>query len=312
MATTTAQTFLSALMQEYYDKKFLSMTKSQLVHEVGAQVRPLPKSSGKIVNFQKYTQLATITAALTEATNPTCVNLSATQVSVTVSEFGTYAKISKLLSLTAVDPNMSGKVEVMGQNAGRSRDYLVRAKSLTGLGTTQRAGGGAAASNVAATNTLSAAEIRKALRTLRGNEAMEYEDGYFLGKTNVHSEYDLMGDTTWVNAHTYKDGEALYAGEIGKLLGVRFLTAKANGYEAANTGTSNADLWSTYIHGKEAIGVTELSGDEKHIYVKTPDSHDTSNPLDRYDTVGWAMTFAPVRLNANWIIEIVCGATGQT
>jgi N4-gp56 family major capsid protein len=308
MASTT--TALSQLMQTYYDRLFIDTAKHWLIHEEGAQKRPLPQGEGKTVYFQRYTPLAIVTAQLTEATNPTCVNLSATNVSVVVSEFGSYSKISKLLSLTAVDRKMKGAVEVHAQNAGESRDQMVREKALVGA-TAQLAGGSAALTDVGTTDTLSSAEIRKAVRTLKANKAMRYNDGYFLGKVSPYVSYDLMGDTTWVNAHTYKDGSNLYKGELGRLHGVRFLET-TNWKETVNGGTSSADIIHSFIHGKNAIGVTDLDGDEKKIYVKTPNANDTSNPLDRYYTVGWAMTFAPVKLVSTWIIEIKSGATDQS
>jgi len=308
MASTTAT--LSQLMQKYYDRLFIDIAKHTLVHEQGAQVRPLPAGSGKIVYFQRYTPLAIITAQITEGSNPTAINLSATNVSGTVSEFGSYTSISKLLKLTAIDKNMEGAVEVMAQNAGESRDQMVRNKALVGS-TAQIGGGKTYASLVSITDVLSSTELRKALRTLKANKAQRYEDGYFLGKIGPYSSYDLMGDTTWVNAHVYKDGENLYQGEIGKIYGVRIIET-TNQKEYANGGLSSADLQSNFVHGKNAIGVTDLEGDQKKVYVKTPGPNSTDNPVDRFSTVGWAMSFVPVQLVSAWIIEIKSGATGKT
>jgi len=287
MATTSKTTNLSALMATYYDRLFIDVAKHWLVHEEGAQVRPLPQGEGKVVYFTRYTPLSIITSALTEGSNPNPVSLVATNVSVTVSEFGTFTQISKLLSLTAIDPKLKAAVELFGQNAGESRDQLVRDHGLVG-GTAQLAGGKSALTDVAITDTLSADEIRKAVRTLKVNKAQ-----------------------TWVDAKTYSDVKGLYKGELGELYGVRFLET-TNQKETANGGNNNADIMHTFVHGKNAFGVTDLEGDEKKIYVKTPGAQDTSNPLDRYYTVGWAMTFAPKQLVSDWIVEIKSGATGQT
>lgn len=309
MASTTAT--LSQLMQTYYDKLFIDIAKHWLIHEEGAQVRPLPDGEGKIVYFTRYKPLAIITGQITEGSNPSSVNLSATNVSGTVSEFGSYTPISRLLKLTSLDPKMQGAVEVMAQNAGESRDQMVRQKGLVASNTDQLAGSSAALTDVGLTDVLNAAEVRKAVRTLKANKAMRYADGYFLGKTSPYGSYDLMGDSVWVNAHTYKDGDNLYKGEIGRLHGVRFLET-TNWLETANGGTSNADIIHSFIHGKNAFGVTDLEGDEKKIYVKTPGPNSTDNPVDRFSTVGWAMSFVPVPLVSDWIIEIKHGATDQS
>jgi len=126
---------------------------------------------------------------------------------------------------------------------------------------------------------------------------MKYDDGYFLGKTNPYGSYALMGDSTWVNAHTYKDGDNLYKGELGRLHGVRFV----EGSEATKT-SSTVDVYNSYIHGKEAFAVTDLEGDRQHVYVKNPGANSTDNPVDRFSTVGWAMSFAVKVLDPNWII----------
>jgi len=309
MASTTST--LSQLMQTYYDKLFIETAKHWLIHEEGSQSRPLPQGEGKIVYFQRYTPLDIITAQITEGSNPSAVNLSATNVSGTVSEFGSYTSISKLLKLTAVDPKMKGAVEVMAQNAGESRDQMVREKGLVASNTDQFAGSKASLSLVAITDTLSASEIRRAVRTLKVNKAMRYKDGYFIGKVAPYTSYDLMGDSTWVNAHTYKDGMELYKGELGRLHGVRFLET-TNWKETANGGASSADIIHTFVHGREAFGVTDLNGDERKVYVKTPGPNSTDNPVDRFSTVGWAMSFVPVPLVSDWIIEIKSGATDQS
>jgi N4-gp56 family major capsid protein len=298
-------------MQNWYDRLFIDTAKHTLIHEQGAQMRPLPAGEGKVVYFQRYTPLTIITAQTAEGSNPSAVNLSATNVSSTVSEFGSYTSISKLLKLTAVDSKMKGAVEVMGQNAGESRDQLVRDHALVAKGTEQLGGGASALTDVAITDTLSSTELRKAVRTLKANKAMRYKDGYFLAKTGPYSSYDMQGDTKWVNAHTYKDGEELYRGEIGKIYGVRVIET-TNPKETANGGASNADIQHTFVHAKNSFGVTDLEGDSKHVYVKTPGPNSTDNPVDRFYTVGWAMSSVPVRLVSEWIIEIKHGATGKT
>lgn len=289
-------------MQTYYDKLFIQMLEQWLIHREGAQLRPLPQGEGKIVSFQRYSPLTRITTALTEGSNPSAVDLSATNVTATVAEYGSYTAISKLLSLTAIDPKMKGAVEVLGSNAGESIDELIR--NELNNGTAQLAGAKSLISDVAATDVFSATEVRKAVRNLKLQKAYRYGDGYFMGKTNPYASYDLMGDTTWVNAHTYKDGENLYKGELGKLHGVRFL-------EGTNPSTtsSTVTVYHSYIHGKDAFGVTELEGDTKKVYVKTPGANSTDNPVDRFSTVGWAISFVPKVLDANWIRVIKHGVT---
>lgn len=296
MSSTT--TTLSQLMQTYYDKLFIDMVKRVAIFEQGLQMRPLPTGNGKVVFFQRYSPLALISSAIgTEGDNPSAVDLSATNVSCTVAEFGSYTKISKLLSLTAIDPRMKGAVEVLGINAGESRDALIRIEHDSG--TVQFANAKSLISDIASSDIFDADEVRLAVKNLKLQKAQRFDDGYFLGKTNPYGAYSIMGDTTWVNAHTYKDGENLYKGELGRLHGVRFI----EGSEATST-SSSVTVYNTYITGKNAIALTELEGDTKKVYVKMPGANSTDNPIDRFSTVGWAFAQAVKVLDANWIRKV--------
>ena len=56
----------------------------------------------------------------------------------------------------------------------------------------------------------------------------------WIGKLQPETEYDLIITTTWQNAAAYSNVQALYAGEIGALYGVRFLVTN-QGYVTAGT-----------------------------------------------------------------------------
>ena len=293
---------LSNEVMTYYQAKFLERAKHWLVHQEGAQKSTHRKNSGKVIRFNRYSPLSTVTTALTEGSNPSEVNLSSSTVDVTLAEYGNVVKIAKLLSLVSIDKDGQEKVELMGQNMGETLDELARDALYSGA-TAQLAGGKSAVSDIAASDTLSADEIRKAVRTLKTNKAMRYPDGYFIGKVGPSTSYDLMGDSTWVNAHTYKDGKELYEGELGALHGVRFV-------ETTNQKTeSSGSVYSNFIHGANAFGVYDLEGDVPKVYIKVPGVQDTSNPTDRYSTIGWAGTFAAKVLVSDWVLNLKTGAT---
>lgn len=302
MAAQTT-TLLSAEVSTYYERVFLARAMKMLVHEEGAQKKSQPAGEGKTVNFTRYTPLAVATAALSEGSNPSETDLTASTVAATLAERGSQAKIARFLSTTSIDRNNKEKIEVFGQNMGESLDTLARDELVTG-GTTQLAGAKSNITAVAASDTMSASEIKKAVRTLMGNAAMRYDDGFFLGKVQPYTWYDLVGDSTWVNAKTYSDVKDLYRGEIGELFGVRFLLSN-NGHSTASTTT----VYSNIIHGKEAFGCLDLATDVPKLYIKISGSQDTSNPADRYSTIAWAGSYVAKVLNSNWVINVKTGAT---
>jgi len=300
----TLTTDLTQLMQTYYDKLFLSRQKPILIMEQFGQKRTIPPRSGKVIQFTKYTVLPKNTVALTEGENPTGLTLSATSITATVAEYGDYTKISSLLSVTAFDPNISEKVELFSDQCALSSDYII-ATAAVATTTVQIANGKATINNLEATDVVNTLEIRKAVRTLKNNKALRF-NGYLIGVINPYSGFDLMGDDAFVEAKEYAGAGALFEGEYGKWMGVRFVETTEPYTEAGAITT----VYHNLIFGKEAYGIIPLANvGEKKIYVKNPGPQDTSNPLDRFSTCGWARTFTAKILNNNWIVDLKSGAS---
>jgi N4-gp56 family major capsid protein len=291
-------------MSTFYDKVFLDRAELMLVYDVGAQVKPVPGNSGKTVYFNRFAPLAVATTPLSEAAVPTAVDMTSNIVSAVIAEYGSYVKVGSLFEMTSIDVNLKEHVEVMGQNAGETIDTLIR-DELDGGGTTQLAGGKSNITAVAATDTLTGAEVRKARRTLMKNKAMQFENGLFKSVVPTSAAYDLMGNSEWLNARQYVDPANIQNGQLGKLYGVEFFETN-NEASVASTVT----VYTTFVFGKNAYGVVKLSNAPgQRIYVKNPGPQDTSNPVDTWSTIGWKQPFATKVLNAEWLIEVKTGVT---
>ena len=304
---------LSAEMSTYYEKVFLARAEYEYIFNQGAQMRTQPANEGASVKFTRHTPLATATTSLTEGVNPAEVSLTASTVSATLLEYGNTVKISRFLSLTSIDPNNKEKIEVVGQNMGETLDELTRNELFTGA-TAQLAGGKSVLTDVAITDVLSVTELRKAVRTLKLNKARRYQDRVapWLGKVGPNTSYDLTSDSTFLSADIYDNGSTkLYNGELGKILGVR-LVESPNQYESVNAGTSSADVFSNFVHGADAFGCIDLVGDKPKLYIIPSDKIDSGNPAGRFSLVSWAASYVCKTLNADWLINIKTGATGQT
>ncbi len=302
--TTTTQ--LSEEMSTYYDKVFLERAELSLQHDVLATRKQVPANSGKVVYFTRQTPFSMATTALTEGTNPDAEGFSATNVSATVAEYGKLAKVSSLFSLTAIDAGLKEKVETMGQNAGETIDTLLRNELYSGA-TVQLAGGKSALSAVAATDTMSVVELRKAVKTLKRNKAIKWEDGLYRGVLSVQGTYDIQGDSNqgnFVTANQYGSPELIKKGLIGKIAGV-------NVFESNNekSESSTVTVYSNFVGGKECVAMVDVAGKGKKIYYKKPGANDTSNGLDMYATLGWKIpAYANKTLNSDWLINIKIGS----
>ncbi len=302
MAVQTTSS-LSGEVKTYYEAKFLEIAQYQLLHQDGARKNTHPKGEGKTIQFNRYSPLSSATTPLTEGSNPTEVDITGSQVTCTLQEYGNTVKVSRLLRLTSVDADAEEKVELVGQNMGETLDTLAREALFSGA-TAQLAGGKAALSDIAASDTFNSTEIKKAVRTLQINKARKYPDGFFLGKIGPYTEYDIKGDSTWANAKTYSDVKALYRGEVGELHGVRMINVTNQKSES-----STVTVYSNFIHGDYAFACYDLEQDRPKLYIKVPDENDTSNPADRYSTISWAGTFAAKVLITDWVLNVKTAAS---
>lgn len=316
MATATS---LISPAQVYYDKVFLDRAKVELRHDFGAQLRSVPMNSGTVVRFTRFSPLALVTSALSEATNPTEVAMTATNVSATIAEYGNVTNVGSLFSMTQIDVGLKEHVEVHGQNAGESIDRLIRQELASGA-TEQIVSGATLATDIMTTDVFSGVEIRKAVRTLKKNKAQKFENGYYRGIIGPDTAYDLFGDSEWLDAHRYTTSDAIERGVVGKLHGVEFVetnnqyydtSAGLSGSPVTATSAGVVSVYSNFIFGKNAYGIINLGSiTTPTVIVKNPGPNDTSNPLNMFSTVGWKMPFAVKTLNSNWIIEVKTGATG--
>lgn len=257
---------------------------------------------GKTIVWNRMTPLAVATTPLTEATNPSAVEMSTTTVSATVAEYGNYTKVGSLYSMTSIDEGLKEHVAVHAQNAGETIDTLIR-DELAGGGTEQIVNGKALTAVLAA-DIIDGAEIRKAVRNLFLAKAPRFEDGLYKSIIPTSIVHDLRGDSEWLDAYKYTDASNLRNGDVGTLHGVRFIETN-NEVLTADAGSGNVDIYTTFVFGKHAYGVVDLAGQSgERIIVKNPTDSDTSNPLNMFSTVGWKAFFAVKVLNSAWLIEI--------
>jgi len=303
MAAETTTTRADEVMM-FYSSKFLETSKEWLIHREGLQKGKQKKGTGKTTTFNRLTPLSKATTPLTEASNPTEVSIAGSTVTLTLAEYGTTVKVSKLLKLTSIDVDAEEKVDLVGQNMGETLDELARDAMYTGA-TVQLANAKSALTDVAATDTLDYAETRKVVRELKKAKALRYNDGHYLAKIGPDTSYDLMGDSTWTDVNVYnKGGKQIYNGETGRLGGARFVETTNQKSES-----STATVYSNYFHGKGAVGEHDLEGDMPRLYIKVPNANDTSNPADRYSTISWAGSYVAKVLIADWIRNVKTGAS---
>ena len=302
MATTT-QTYanLTAEQKTFYDRTLLSRLLPNLTFLKYGQKRPMPKNEGATINFRRFNSLSVPASSLTEGVTPDGANLSITAVNATVAQEGNWVRLSDKISMVGIDPVLTEAAALMGENAAETLE--TRCADVIFKGTSrQYAGGAASASAIAAGKVVNSEEIKKAVRTLRNNNAKPLEGGYYIGFCDPSVAYDLQNDTLWQDISKYNGAENIMKGEIGRIHGVRFILTTMCPTDA--TTATAGTLHKTLIIGKDAYGVVDVDGSSKpEIIIKPTGSAGTEDPLNQRASCGWKAMATTVRLQE---LAMVC------
>jgi N4-gp56 family major capsid protein len=236
---TTLDPGLSDEMKVYYSMRLINLAEPELIHDQFGQKHPIPKNSGKTIEFRKYDSLPKALMPLTEGVTPAGQKMSMGVIRATIKQYGGYIELSDILELTAIDNNLVQATRLLASQAGRTADTITR-EVLAGGTNVVYAGGAKDRSELVGGDStaennkyLTVDDIRKAVRALKVMNAQKI-NGYFAGIIHPDTAYDLMNDKKWVDVKTYSDPDGIYEGEIGKIEGVRFVeTTEAKIFHAA-------------------------------------------------------------------------------
>ena len=244
----TTDSGLSEEMKTFYSVYLIDQAGPKLVHDQFGQKHPIPKNGGKVIEFRKYDPLPKALTVLTEGVTPDGQKLTMSTLKSEVRQYGSYITLSDVLLLTAIDNNLVQATKLLGKQAGETLDTITR-EVLNGGTNVQYAEGQVSSraqlnggqTDATQNHYLTVDAIRMAVRTLKNQNAEKIGDSYV---AIIHPDiaYDLMSDKAWKDVKDY-DPEDWYAGEIGKIAGVRFVeTTEAKIFKSANLTKSNATL----------------------------------------------------------------------
>jgi len=305
----TTATELTAEMKTFYDMTLIDEASPQLVHDQFGQKRPIPANGGKTIEFRKFSSLPKATTALTEGVTPDGGKLEVSTITATVNQYGYYIVQSDILELTALDNTILEATKLLGKQAGVTLDTIVRNVLVAGTNVTYCPAASAvdteitSRANLKADSTLSVDVIAQVVAKLRANNAPTI-GGDYVAIIHPYVAYDLMRDPEWIDAHKYAQPENLYAGEIGKIGGVRFVqTSEAKIWTGEGCPTGLA-VFATLFLAEGAYGVTEVTGGGLQTIVKQKGSAGTADPLDQRSSVGWKANKTAEILVPNYLVRV--------
>ena len=302
---TSAGNQLSAENKTFYDRVLLERLLPKLVFMKYGQKKSIPKREGSTVNFRRFNSLSPATTPLAEGVTPSGSNLSITEVTATVQQYGDYVTISDWVDMTGIDPVLTETIELLGEQAGETLDEIVR--DVVAAGTNVLYSDGASRADV--NSNITATLIKKARRFMKRNNVKPVTGNEYIGIIHPDVAYDIMGLSEWTNANQYAGSQKIFDGEIGKLYGVRFIeTSKAPIFEGE--GANGKDVYGTIVLGKGGYGIPDIAGSSKpETIVKQKGSAGTGDPLNQRATAGWKAALTAVRLQELAILRIETTAT---
>jgi N4-gp56 family major capsid protein len=284
----------AGLVQKAYDRLVeFELRATPLLRSVADKKPARQAMPGSSVALQIYNDLAKVTSALSEQVDPDAVALGTPDiVSITLNEYGNSTLVTRklqLMSLADVDPAVAN---IIAFNMADSIDDVAQSALLAGTNVLYATGGTTTAtttSGITSDDTLSAADIRKAVAKLRSNKANGRKGSlYWVG---IHPEvsHDLRAETgaaSWRNPHEYQSNDAIWAGEIGQFEGAYFVESPR--LYKANDGASSIPVYRTFIAGQQALA--EAVAEEPHVVVgPVVDRLMRSRPIGWYGVLGFGV-----------------------
>lgn len=308
--TATAQ--VASGVNNFYNRTMLKAARPLLVHLRWAQVKDLPRNNSETIKFRRYSLLSAATTALTEGVTPSGSQLSVTNVTAQIAQYGDFVTLTDFLQMTTLDPILTETADLLGQQAGNTLDQITRDVIVAGT-TIQYASTATSTATVASGMTLNRAEIREAVRTLQGNDAKKLTrmvnpstgfntspiNAAYIGIISHQTLYDLKQDSGFIRVEEYGSQSNVMEGEVGALDDVRFVMTTN-----ASTEASTVTVHKTMILASDYYGISRISGEAMKNIVKPLGSGGTSDPLNQVSTSGWKATFVAKILNENFAVRI--------
>ena len=226
--TPTSSSTISNLVQAAYDQYVRMALRSIPVMRNLADVKPVQQAMpGSSVVFSIYSDLAQATSTLTETSDVSSIALgNPSQVTVTLNEYGSAVTTTKKLNLTSFNDVDSALADIIAYNAADSIDNVVGQVLSAGTGVIYSNGPSGTAPTTSATvlaaDTMTVADIRNAVVSLRTNKALPRMGELYAAYLHPRQSADLRAETGtggFQELTKYVERTPFVAGAVGVIEG---------------------------------------------------------------------------------------------
>lgn len=302
----------------YHVVETLKRLRPQIVLGRFAQFqKTLPKKQTDIVKWIRYQKISNA-GVLSEGVAPAGKQLQADTITAKLEQLGDIIKMTDVAldlhpddlmmeAQTILDEQILDTMERIYVDNIRGGSQVVYANSQTSRGAT--------AANV------SAADLRKALLTLKTNNskpvgrmltgdvayATTPVEKAYVGYCPVEFEPYLRDIGTFETSDKYAGQTELFPGEFGKFENCRFITSTLANYgssELVGAGAASANIGQIVMFGEEAYGGVPFAGPNAlQLYVRMPRST-VGDELAQQAYVGWKTRFNAAIIQQKALIRL--------
>ena len=318
IGTFTTTTSLTNTIKSYYDRLLLETLDPLTKYFQFGVKKSLPKNEGTSIIWNRPRRLG-FGQKVTAGIKPSSNVLSTLKVSSLIEVYGGYTVLEDTVELTSITDVLDMATQELAKSAAETIDKAIMQSILffddpdtavSGVNvvktssTLQISNGDTIVGNTYSDVLIAVSDIRRCAGELRRRNVPTFDGQNYVGIINPVVAEDLRADSTWQNWHQYVTPENLYAGEIGRVEGVRFVETTqtpvsaglGNGLAISVAAGASALAYGTNVFGRGYYGVTELDGGIKTFLVQGASK---SDPLNQSTTYGWKAHFTAKVLNVS-------------
>lgn len=330
---TTLYGDISPRTAAFAQKELLRRGLPYLVIEKFGQANSIPANSSKVTKFRRYNALPNTPQALSEGVTPVGSQLTHTDITATLVQYGDKVTISDVIEDTHEDPVLMEAMVLLGEQAAQMIEKMRFGYLKAGTNVIYANG----ASRSAVNTPLTLPMLRRAVRTLKrqnakfitsivrstpdyGTEAVA--PGFVMlihpdCANDVRNLVDASGKSVFTPAEKY-GSISPWENELGKAEDVRFVESTifeswpdaggALGTMISTSGTS-ADVYPMLLLGRDSYGITALKGMFSITPMVVNPKPSDSDPLAQRGHAGWKTMQTAQILNDAWIARLEVAAT---
>ena len=325
----------------YFSRELLKRAQPLLCLTRLGTPKTLPKNAGKTIKFRGYQHLPNQPKALTEGVTPEASKPEYRDVECMINQYGDYIELTDVITDTHEDPLIPEFSDILGEQSAIMIERVTKAVLMGGTNVLYagETGGSVATSRSGVNRPLSLSLIRRAIRTLKRQEARPLTtvitaspdfntspiQPSFIAVCHVDLEADIRDLPGFVPAEKYASYKPI-EGEVGSCEGLRFVmttimepyvnagAAPSDGVKVESEQGACADVYPILVLGKNAFGVVPFArggkGDSPITpMVLNPNVPRGGDPLGQRGTIGWKAYHTAVILYDFYMLRIEVAAS---